>query len=72
MADGQSGDSKEDLFAVYAVRKCEPMPLIQTHLPFGRLMDDLIVPFESGDVFFIDGAPVKATDLDRIKIIRQK
>lgn len=46
--------------------------MIQTHLAFGRLMDDIVVPFESGEVFFIDGAPVKATDLDRIKIIRQK
>ena len=59
-------------FAVYAVRKNEPTPLIQTHLPFRRLMDDIVVPFESKETFFIDGAPVEATDLDRIKIIRQK
>ena len=71
MADGQE-EKKEDLFAVYAVRKSEPTPLTQTHLPFGRLMDDVIVPFESDEMFFVDGAPVKATDLDRIKIIRQK
>ena len=71
MADGQE-EKKEDLFAVYAVRKSEPTPLIQSHLPFGRLMDDVIVPFESDEMFFVDGAPVKATDLDRIKIIRQK
>lgn len=61
-----------DQFAVYAVRKSESTPLIQTHMPFGRLMDDVIVPFHSDEVFFVDGAPVKATDLDRIKIIRQK
>lgn len=72
MTDAQQEDKKEDLFAVYAVRKYEPTPLIQTHLPFGRMMNDLIVPFESGEVFFVDGAPVKATDLDRIKIVRQK
>jgi hypothetical protein len=71
MADEQQ-EKKEDLFAVYAVRKDEPTPLIQTHLPFGRLMEDIVMPFESIDMFFIDGAPVKATDLDRIKIIRQK
>jgi hypothetical protein len=65
-------DKKEELFAVYAARKIDPTPLIQTHLPFGRLMDDIVVPFESGEMFFIDGAPVKATDLDRIKIIGQK
>lgn len=65
-------EQKEELFAVYAVRKNEPTPLIQTHLPFGRLMDDIVVPFDSDEAFFIDGAPIKATDLDRIKIIRQK
>ena len=56
----------------FAVRKSENTPLIQTHLSFGRLMDDIIVPFDSDEMFFIDGAPVKASDLDRIKIIRQK
>jgi len=71
MADEQQ-EKKGDLYAVYAVRKNEPTPLIQTHLPFGRLMEDIVMPFESDDMFFIDGAPVKATNLDRIKIIRQK
>jgi hypothetical protein len=63
---------KEDQFSVFAVRKSEQTPLIQTHLSFKRLMDDIVVPFESEESFFIDGAPVKATDLDRIKIIRLK
>jgi len=54
---------KEEVFAVYAIRKNEQNPLIQTHLSFRRLMDDIIVPFESDELFFVDGAPVKATDL---------
>jgi hypothetical protein len=62
----------DDLYAVYAVRKAESTALIQTGLPFRRLMDEVVVPFESGDVFFLDGASVKSTDLDRIKIIREK
>ena len=65
-------EQKEELFAVYAVRKNDPTPLIQTHLSFGRLMDDIVMPFESDEMFFIDGAPIKATDIDRIKIIRQQ
>lgn len=65
-------EEKKELFAVYAVRKNDPTPLIQTHLSFGQLMDDIVMPFESSEMFFIDGAPVKATDLDRIKIIRQQ
>jgi hypothetical protein len=65
-------EKAEDLYAVYAVRKAEFTPLIQTGLPFRRLMDEVVVPFESGEVFFLDGASVKSTDLDRIKIVREK
>jgi len=65
-------EEKKELFAVYAVRKSDTTPLIQTHLSFGQLMDDIVMPFESGEMFFIDGAAVKATDLDRIKIIHQQ
>jgi hypothetical protein len=75
MEEEMSGqiEEKKELFAVYAVRKSEAaIPLIQTHLSFGQLMDDIVMPFESGEMFFIDGAPVKATDLDRIKVIQQK
>lgn len=32
-------------------------------------MTDIVTPFESGETFFVDGAPVKATDLDRLKIL---
>lgn len=65
-------DEKIAQFAVYAVRKSNSVPLIQTHLSFGQLMNDIVMPFESNEMFFIDGAPVKAADLDRIKIIRQQ
>lgn len=65
-------EKPQELFAVFAVRKGDPKPLIQTHMTFGRLMDEVILPFDSGEMFFIDGAPVDATKLDRIKIIRQK
>lgn len=69
MTDEQA--QQDLLFAVYAVRKSDPQPLIMTQLSFGRLMDEIIIPFQSGDMFFIDGAPVKASDLDRIKILKQ-
>ena len=69
MTDAQ--EQKPDLFAVYAVRKGEPTPLIQTGMTFHRLMDDIVVPFNAEETFFIDGAPVKPTNLDRIKIIKQ-
>jgi hypothetical protein len=39
------------------------------NLPWERLVIDIVTPFDSGEPFFIDGAPVKATDLDRLKIL---
>jgi hypothetical protein len=32
-------------------------------------MEDIVIPYDSGELFFIDGAPVRATDLDRLKIL---
>ena len=64
-------DKKPDHFAVYAVRKAESTPLIQTGMTFRRLMDDIVVPYNSEEAFFIDGAPVRPAELDRIKIIKQ-
>jgi len=32
-------------------------------------MDDIVLPYEEGEMFFVDGAAVKATDLDRLKIL---
>jgi hypothetical protein len=56
-------------FTVLAIRKGEATPLLLGDLLWDRLMEDVVIPFDSGDLFFIDGAPVKATDLDRIKIL---
>ncbi len=64
-------EQQPNLFAVYAIRKDDQTPLIQIGMTFGRLMDDIVIPFNSDEVFFIDGAPVKPTQLDRIKIIKQ-
>lgn len=61
--------SEEKLFTIYAIRKHETTALIQMGLSWERLMEDIVQPFDSGDMFFIDGAPVKATDLDRLKIL---
>ncbi len=58
-------------FALYAVRKEIPGPLIQINLPWERLMEDIVFPFDGGEMFFIDGAAVKSTDLDRLKILLQ-
>ncbi len=34
-------------------------------------MEDVVLPYDGCEMFFIDGAAVKATDLDRLKILLQ-
>ena len=67
----ESGTTDDRKFAIYAVRKERPEPLIQINLPWERLMEDAVFPFDGGEMFFIDGAAVKSTDLDRMKILLQ-
>ena len=62
--------STEQLFAVYAEAEGHDRPLLQLDLTFPRLMDDIVVPYQSNDTFFVDGAPVSAAKLKRIKILR--
>lgn len=56
-------------FTLLAVRKDNPVQLLQLDVPWERLMTDVVTPYDSGDMFFIDGAAIKATDLDRLKIL---
>ena len=59
-------------FAVIAESKNYDKPLYLHDLNFSKLMDDVVVPYQSQETFFIDGVPLKATDLKKIKIVRQK
>ncbi|MEX2150388.1 MAG: hypothetical protein WD793_09225 [Steroidobacteraceae bacterium] len=63
-------DQTNELFAVYAEAEGHERPLLQLDLTFARLMDDIVVPYQSDVAFFIDGAPVTASKLKRIKILR--
>jgi len=62
---------KEDVFAVFAEAENQSKPLILTHLSFAKLMDDVVLPYQTDEAFFIDGAPLKRKDLKRLKIIKQ-
>jgi hypothetical protein len=62
-------DAANSRFTIFAVRKTNPQPLLQLEIPWERLMTDVVEPYDSGEMFFIDGAPVKATDIDRLKIL---
>jgi hypothetical protein len=59
----------DNLFAVFAESEEHDRPLIQVGLTFARLMDDIVVPYQSGEPFFIDGAPMTVKKLKRIKIL---
>ena len=63
---------EEDLFAVFAEAEGQSKPLILTHLTFARLMDDVVLPYQTDQPFFVDGAPLKRKDLKRLKIIKQR
>jgi hypothetical protein len=64
-----ASDTNEQKFTISAVRKDNPTPLLQMNLSWGRLMEDIVIPFDSGEMFFVDGAATKATELDRLKIL---
>src|SRR5450759_2934876 len=65
-------ETTEARFIVWAEAEGHAKPLIMTDLPPARLFDDVVVPYQTGETFFIDGASVKAKDLKRIKILRAK
>jgi hypothetical protein len=62
-------DPANSRFTIFAIRKTNPEPLLQLNLPWERLMTDIVEPYDAEEMFFIDGAPVRATDLDRLKIL---
>jgi hypothetical protein len=64
-------EKKTELFAIFAEAECQEKPLIMTDLTFGRLMDEIVVPYENKKPFFIDGVPVTREKLKKLKIIRQ-
>jgi hypothetical protein len=60
------------LFAVFAEVQGFDKPLILTNLTFARLLDDIVVPFENEEPFFIDGVPADKKKVRMLKILRQK
>lgn len=65
-------EEKKELFAVFAEAEGYDNPLILTDLTFARLIDDVVVPFEKNEPFFIDGAPLKREKIRKLKILHQK
>ena len=61
---------QEPLYAVFAEAQGHDKPLLLIELTFARLIDDVIVPYQTGEAFFIDGAPLTADKLLRIKVLK--
>ena len=52
-----------DQLAVYAESSSYSKLLIISDLSFGRLMDDIVVPYQQNESFFIDGVSLKRDEL---------
>jgi hypothetical protein len=63
-------ETAKNKFGIYAEAEGHSQPLIMTEIPFGRLMDDIVVPYQTDKPFFVDGAPVTKKSLKKLKIIR--
>ncbi len=61
---------KEDLFGIVAELEGHQKQLVLLDLTFGRLIDEIVVPYEEDQPFFIDGVPVTKSKIRRIKIIK--
>lgn len=59
-------------FSIYAELRDDHKPLFLLNLPFGRLIDEVVVPLQRGDAFFVDGALLTKENIKRLKIVRQK
>lgn len=59
------------VFAVVAEANGYERALIQTELPFGRLMDEIVKPFQGGEPFFVDGAPLTRDKIRKLKFLEE-
>ena len=58
------------LFGVIAEIADRSKQLVLLDLPFSRLIDDIIKPYDQDEAFFIDGVPVTKNKITRIKIVK--
>jgi len=58
-------------FAVLAEKDGYDWPLCLHSLSLTQLYEELVIPYEEGKYFFIDGVPVDRTKLRKLKITKQ-
>jgi len=63
-------DLKYQYFAIYAEAQGYERPLVVLNLSFAKLLDDIVVPYQSNEPFFVDGAPITRDKIRRLKILK--
>jgi uncharacterized protein YceK len=63
MTEEQTEKQEEKLYGVIAEAEGYGNQLVLLDLPFGRLLDEIVVPYDNDDSFFIDGVPVTKSRL---------
>jgi hypothetical protein len=61
--------SHEKQFGLIAEVEGYDRQLVMFNLSFGRLVDEIVVPYDNDEAFFIDGVPIKKSKIKRIKIV---
>lgn len=57
------------LFGIIAESNDYDKQMVLLNLPFARLIDEIVIPYDSNEPFFIDGVPVSKEKIKRIKIV---
>ena len=70
MTDPNASETKP-LFSVLCQPNDAPGLLFLRELTFARLLDDVVVPFETDEPFFVDGVSLTKDKIRRLKIIRE-
>ncbi len=65
-------NGEKALFSVYAEAKDYDKPLYLINLTFARLIEDVVIPFDKGESFIIDGVSLDKKQILRLKILQQK
>lgn len=55
----EEAQKKESLFGVIAEVAGRDKQLVLLNITFGRLIDEIVKPYDTDEAFFIDGVPVK-------------
>lgn len=65
----ETENQEHKLFGIIAEAEGYDNKMVLLNFPFGRLMDEIIVPYDTGESFFIDGVPITKEKIKRIKIV---